>query len=51
MTNGREADIRITFADDSGKCFCLLSNLVGIDDAVGVQCTNALGTFLRQNFP
>ena len=51
MANGHEADIRIIFADGRGKCFCLLSNLVGIDDAVGVQCTNSLGTFLRQNFP
>lgn len=38
MANGHEADIRIIFADGRGKCFCLLSDLVGVDDAVGAQC-------------
>ena len=49
MANGHEADIRIIFADGRGKCFCLLSDLVGVDDAVGAQCANGLETFLRKS--
>ena len=49
IANGHEADIRIIFADGRGKCFCLLSDLVGVDDAVGAQCANGLETFLRKS--
>ena len=49
MANGHEADIRIIFADGRSKCFCLLSDLVEVDDAVGAQRANGLEPLLRKS--
>ena len=46
FANCHEADIGIILADTKSKIFGLLSDLVGIDDAIGAQCANRFKSLL-----